>query len=41
MSKKTCYKCKEKLPVSEMHCIGVWVCDGCVEKTKDKKVKKN
>ena len=39
MSEKTCYRCKKKLPVSEMHSIGVWVCNDCVEKAKDKKKK--
>jgi len=41
MLKKTCFSCKNELPVSEMEEMGVWVCKKCLEKSTKTKKKKN
>jgi|2_EtaG_2_1085320.scaffolds.fasta_scaffold79438_2 ribosomal protein L37AE/L43A len=28
---KTCYKCKEKKPITKMTLIAVWICDECIK----------
>jgi ribosomal protein L37AE/L43A len=29
---KACFSCKERQPITEMECIGVWVCKKCLKK---------